>query len=400
MHFCMLFAAFAVCTSLVLAVPERTRLFGVPRHSKASIPPAALNNGTFPQLLDHSNPELGTFSQFYYYSDEFWGGLGSPVVLFTPGESAEDFGSLGYLKNFSLPGAFAQEIRGAVILLEHRYWGKSSPYEKLTTENMQYLTLENSIADLTYFARNVQLPFDKNGSSNAPQAPWVLTGGSYSGALAAWTASTDPGTFWAYHASSAPVQALSDFWSYNLPIQEGMPQNCSKDVSRVIDYVDNILEYGNHANKTALKSLFGLQKLHHDDDFAAALASPLGYWQKLAYYPPSDTGNYSTFYSFCDSIESGGTFNESQPIPDANGVGLATALQGYAAFFVNYLGFPQDGSGDISSYENHNPHNAKFNEITVTNSVDRQWIWMLCNMPFDWWFVTPRFLDIHLLILK
>lgn len=38
-----------------------------------------------------------------------------------------------------------------------------------------------------------------------------MTGGSYSGALAAWTASIAPGTFWAYHASSAPVQAIYDF---------------------------------------------------------------------------------------------------------------------------------------------------------------------------------------------
>jgi hypothetical protein len=41
--------------------------------------------------------------------------------------------------------------------------------------------------------------------------PWVLTGGSYSGALAAWTESIAPGTFWAYHASSAPVEAIYDF---------------------------------------------------------------------------------------------------------------------------------------------------------------------------------------------
>jgi hypothetical protein len=40
----------------------------------------------------------------------------------------------------------------------------------LTTENLQYLTLENSIADLTYFAENVKLPFDKKRSSNAQNA--------------------------------------------------------------------------------------------------------------------------------------------------------------------------------------------------------------------------------------
>jgi len=58
-----------------------------------------------------------------------------------------------------------------------RYWGNSSPYSKLTTQNMQYLTLNNSIADLVNFARNVQLPFDKTGSSVATKAvsvAWLL----------------------------------------------------------------------------------------------------------------------------------------------------------------------------------------------------------------------------------
>lgn len=76
---------------------------------------------------------------------------------------------------------------------------------------MTYLTLENSIADLTYFAKTAKLPWDKGCKSNAGNAPWVLMGGSYSGALTAWTARISPGTFWAYSASSAPVQAISDY---------------------------------------------------------------------------------------------------------------------------------------------------------------------------------------------
>jgi hypothetical protein len=75
------------------------------------------------------------------------------------------------------------------------------------------------------------MPFDTNHSSNADRAPWVFSGGSYSGALAAWTESTSPATFWAYHASSATVEAISDYWQYFVPIQEGMPANCSKDLT-------------------------------------------------------------------------------------------------------------------------------------------------------------------------
>lgn len=168
--------------------------------------------GVFQQLLDHNDASLGTFNQSFWWSSEYWQGPGSPVVFFTPGEiAAEEY--TGYLTNETITGLFAQAIGGAVVMMEHRYWGDSSPYSVLTTENLTYLTLENAIYDTTYFANTVDLPFDSNGSSNAGNAPWVFSGGSYSGALSAWVESVAPGTFWAYHASSAVVEAVYDFVS-------------------------------------------------------------------------------------------------------------------------------------------------------------------------------------------
>jgi hypothetical protein len=110
----------------------------------------------------------------------------------------------------------------------------------------------------------------------------VLTGGSYSGALAAWTESTSPGTFWAYHAASAPVEAIYDYvsdltsfpyysdqqWRYFVPVQEGMPTNCSRDINRVMEYVDYVRFAGSKRRQWHLKKMFGLEELQHFDDFA------------------------------------------------------------------------------------------------------------------------------------
>ena len=63
------------------------------------------------------------------------------------------------------------------------------------------------------FARHVNLTFDPTGRSNADKAPWIFVGGSYAGSLVAWTDIVAPGTFWAYHSSSAPLQAITDFVS-------------------------------------------------------------------------------------------------------------------------------------------------------------------------------------------
>ena len=239
---------------------------------------SAMGNSTFSQLIDHNNPELGTFEQFYYYSTEFWKGPGSPVILFTPGE-INVTGYQSYLSTNRTTGVLAEKIGAATIVIEHRYWGTSTPFTNLTTANMTYLTLDNAIHDLTYFASKAHLPFASYASSNADAVPWVLMGGSYSGALSAWTESVAPGTFWAYHASSAPVESISDYWGYFLPVQEGMPANCSKDVSLVIDYMDGVLTNGTAQEVYSLKSMFGLQNVTHNDDFMAALENGPWLWQ-------------------------------------------------------------------------------------------------------------------------
>ncbi|KAJ5732680.1 Peptidase S28 [Penicillium malachiteum] len=343
-----------------------------------------IQESTFEQLLDHSNPSLGTFSQRYWYNSEWWAGEGSPVVLFTPGEVAADEYT-GYLDNDTITGLYAQEIQGAVIVLEHRYWGESSPYDVLTTENLQYLTLENSVKDLVYFAENVDLEFDTDSSSNAQNAPWVLSGGSYSGALTAWTESVSPGTFWAYHASSAPVEAVYDYWQYFKPIQEGMAKNCSADVSRVVDYVDGIAKSGTEAEQQSLKELFGLGDLEHFDDFASALENGPWLWQENAFY----TG-YSEFFEFCDYVEN--VEAGASKVPGADGVGLKKALAGYAKWFKTVY-FPGScasygywtGENNTACYDTYNASSPIFTDMTVSNVIDRQWQWLLCNEPFFYW---------------
>ncbi|KAJ3540707.1 hypothetical protein NM208_g4940 [Fusarium decemcellulare] len=135
------------------------RLFGPPKIFAQT----ANGNGEFQQLIDHENPRLGTFSQQFWWNDEHYKGPGSPVVLFTPGEAAAA-PYTGYMTNQSIMGAFAQAIGAAVVMVEHRYWGNSSPYATLDTKNLRYLTLKNAIADLTNFAKTAGLPFDPTGS--------------------------------------------------------------------------------------------------------------------------------------------------------------------------------------------------------------------------------------------
>lgn len=259
-------------------------------------PKKKVKAATFQQLIDHKNPSLGTFTQRYWYNDEFYKGPGSPIVLNAPGEfAADDY--LGYTKNVTLQGVFAQTNGGAVILLEHRYWGGSSPYQNLTVETLQYLTLDQAVQDLVHFAKTVRLPFDPQGSSKPDKAPWILSGCSYPGALTAWTNVLAPGTFWAYHCSSAVVQSVTEYWQYYQPIDLALAKNCSADLKRINRHVQKVLTTKPEKVKAELKSRFGLAGLQ-DDDFAAAVINPVFMWQGQQFY-----SGYRGTFRMCDYLE-------------------------------------------------------------------------------------------------
>lgn len=251
---------------------------------------------TFDQLLDHGNPSLGTFKQRYWYNTEFYNGPGSPVVVNAPTEENGEYYT-GFITNVTVVGAFAQAVGGAAVLLEHRYWGESSPYQNLTAETLQHLTLDNAVDDLIYFARNISFLFDPESESKPDKAPWVLSGCSYAGALSAWVQALAPGTFWSYHCTSAVVEAIDDLWQYYAVIEEAMPRNCSADVQRVMRHVDATLASGDEEKKKKLKRRFGLEELS-DYDFATGIEGALSDEQYQLY-----NAGYGSFHQFCDYVE-------------------------------------------------------------------------------------------------
>ncbi|KAK4213886.1 serine-type peptidase [Rhypophila decipiens] len=344
--------------------------------------------GTFDQLLDHGNPKLGTFQQRFWYGTEYWKGPGYPVIVINPGETnAQDY-SWSYTTNTTLPGRYAQENGAAIIIVEHRYWGGSSPFDVLTVQNLTYLTLENSLQDMVYFAKNFVPPFDTSGNSSSTNAPYIFLGGSYTGAIAHWLATLYPGEgFWAYHAVSAVVQAVGDFHNFFDPVFEYMPNNCSKDVTEVIDHIDRILLYGTAEEKDSVKRSFGFEGTA-DVDFAWALATPLMWFQTTQF-----SDGFNSIDSFCGFVENA---TGGEHIPGADGVGLEKALDGFARYSKYELQGSCGGSyaaweGTQSCWDTQEASSPRYTDLSVNNLANRQWVWLLCNEPFEWWQTsTPR----------
>ncbi|KDQ17879.1 hypothetical protein BOTBODRAFT_63640 [Botryobasidium botryosum FD-172 SS1] len=335
---------------------------------KGVVLPAYNTTYTFDQLIDHTNPSLGTFKQRYYFTYEFYE-KGGPIVLSTPGEVPLD-GYQGYITNGSINGAIAQANKGAAIMIEHRFFGKSNPYPDLSEESFKVHTLEQAIDDLVYFAKTVVLPMPEGNSVGADKAPWLLFGGSYAGALVSWTMNARPGVFWAGYSSSGVVQAIDYYWGYFEPIRQNMPKNCSADIERVIKYMDRVLILGSQREKYNFKAQFGMSNATYLDDVASTLISPLGSWQGLS----PNSGPNNTFTRFCDALEV-----KNGVAASADGWGLKHALKAFGDYMKDYL-TKACGNNDIDKcISTRNKHLS----VAVGNG-DRSWKWFCCNYLGYW----------------
>ncbi|KAK7062128.1 peptidase S28 [Favolaschia claudopus] len=313
---------------------------------------------TFQQLIDHNNPSLGTFTQRYWHTYEFYE-EGGPIVMFSPGEgNAAQFSS--YLTNNTINGQIAQQENGAVVLLEHRFYGLSNPLPDLSVESLRLLTVQQAIDDYEYFAKNVILPMPNGDRLSAVTTPWILTGGSYSGALTSWTMVNKPGLFAAGYASSAVVEAILDFWQYFEPERLTMPANCSVDVERVIAHIDEVFTGSNQTAIQAIKESFGLGDLTHLDDVAGALRNNLWDWQGLTL----SGGPGAQFFKFCDALE----VKDGVSAPAA-GWGLEHALDAWSSYWkTTYLALlcgEDDVEDCLGTYDTSQPY---WTDISIDNS--------------------------------
>ncbi|KAH8989160.1 peptidase S28 [Lactarius hatsudake] len=320
----------------------------------------------FDQYIDHNDPNLGTFKQRYWVSWEFYE-PGGPMILSTPGETNAE-GKTGPLTNNTIHGQIAQQQKGATIVIEHRFYGLSNPYPDLSVASFKYHTIDQAINDLVFFAKSVILPFPGGDNVSPAYAPWVLIGGSYAGALTAFTLHQYPDVFWAGYASSAVVQGIVDFWQYFEPVRQFMPQNCSNDVQRVIAHWDEIIDGGNETAFNELKALFGMSEVIHADDVVNALITPLYTWQSL-----SPTSGGGAFYDFCDALEVNNGIS-----PPESGWSLGHALATSANYSKDILPISCRGQNIddcLSTYNTSQPHWTS----TAVNNSDRSWFWTVCT---------------------
>ncbi|KAL6518490.1 putative serine protease eda2 [Orobanche gracilis] len=214
------------------------------------------------QTLDHFSPyDHCQFKQRYYeYLDHFR--PGGPIFLLICGESACD----GIVNDYM--GVLAKKFGAAVVSLEHRYYGKSSPFQSLTTENLRYLSSKQALFDLAVFRQYYQESLNAKLNGSSVNNPWFVFGVSYGGALSAWFRLEFPHLTCGSLASSAVVLSIYNFTELDKQIGESAGRECKTVLQEITRLVDERLE----SNEKAVKTLFSAAELKDDGDFLYFLA--------------------------------------------------------------------------------------------------------------------------------
>uniref|UniRef100_A0A1I7XDJ0 DDE_3 domain-containing protein n=1 Tax=Heterorhabditis bacteriophora TaxID=37862 RepID=A0A1I7XDJ0_HETBA len=174
------------------------------------------SEGNFDQKLDHFSNSTSTWSQHYYWNEQYSNTKQSTVFLMLGGEGPE---SKSWVENEDYPFIkWAKQFRAFVFSLEHRFYGKSQPTSNLTIENLKYLSSQQAIEDVALFINTMNKHFNFNSPT------WIVFGGSYAGALALWARQKHPELIAGAVGSSAPLQAVMDFWQYLQVVESSLQQ--------------------------------------------------------------------------------------------------------------------------------------------------------------------------------
>jgi pimeloyl-ACP methyl ester carboxylesterase len=202
------------------------------------------------QKLDHFNDsDTRTWLQSATKIDDYYDyEKGGPVFLYLNGEGPTadgfvmDFESFNWLQN-------AQRHHALAFQIAHRYYSEYPLVPDLSTENLKYLSSMQALADMAHF-----IEYMNKNMSLAADTKWVVFGGSYPGALAAWAREKYPNLVYASVASSAVVYATLDNYGYLDVV--------SSDLLQVSPQCYNIIKEATAELEANLETAEGRQKIN------------------------------------------------------------------------------------------------------------------------------------------
>lgn len=146
--------------------------------------------------VDHFNTiDRRTFLGRYWVSRQHYK-EGAPVFIYIGGGNDNHVDMITRGAVFDL----ANETNGALLALEHRFFGQSRPTEDTSVKNLAWLNIHQALGDISHFINFIRKAY------NEPKV--VLFGRGYGAALAVWARQKFPHLVDAVWASSPYVNTM------------------------------------------------------------------------------------------------------------------------------------------------------------------------------------------------
>ena len=265
---------------------------------------------------------------------------GGPVIVLHAGEldAAE---RIPYVAH-GIGHILAEATNGIAVLMEHRYYGTSFPTPDLSVDNLRFLSTEQAMADSAYFARNIQFPGLEHLNLTAPETAWIMYGGSYAGAFAAFMRKIYPDAFWGAISGSGVPEAIVDYWEYFEAARMSAPGECAPITQKMTHVIDTALFSGDSSSKSKqVKDLFGLSALD-DGDFADTISRGIEGLQSTIWDPEVDVYDFG---HYCGAVTSDALLYASTRhlVPAVKELvaeaGYGEETDKLAMHMVNYIGY-------------------------------------------------------------
>lgn len=338
----------------------------------------------------------GTFNNRYWFDASHYK-PGGPVILFLAGEAPGDYRFP--LLDKGIINQLASAHNGIGVILEHRYYGTSFPFQNIALADARFLTTEQSLADAAYFARNVEFPGLENENLTSSNAPWIVYGVSYSGGQSAFVRKLYPDVFWGGISSSGVTEAIIDFWQYFEPVRKYGPADCIWTQQFITDVIDKVfIDSKNATLKDQFKTFFNYATTAVDKNFVENLYSSGIYtWQSRNWDSKIGSG---TFNNWCKTITSSKLEYSPSAAKNSSAAQILNAI-GYGGNntltlrFLNYAGYlTRSSRRDVTSLDKFSSASPASRSVSTDDAVPAEnfdsWGYQTCT-EWGYWVTGSGF---------
>jgi len=317
----------------------------------------------YTQSLDHfDSSNSRTFQQRYWWNPQYMKPDG-PIFLMLGGEGPA---SAGWVTNTGLyMDKLAVKYQAGMFELEHRYYGASRPVADQSVDNLKWLSSRQAIEDIAVFIKSM------NAMHKWTNPKWIVFGGSYSGALAAWARQQYPDLLAGAVGSSGPVFAKLDFMEYIDVVQTSL-RSYSTQCADIIQtgFVQLQQMMANGQGRKQLSTTFDLcpafgDATPSDKDIQNFYDTVMGNFMYTVQYSQDNVAYFAdqlTIPKVCDMM----TAN--------NGKTVIQKLAAVNTFVGNFF-----GGGCTGTNYNDFINGMKQTSFNSPYADSRSWVWQTCT---------------------